>query len=323
MKKPAHLRVHVVEDRLWYQATDPEPILYGDIEKFLKDGMLDDYASVRLVGMHCNSKLITRMYEEKIKAEVCTPLIVEKRADRRKPGPVLYELGLCSRGPSQGGFHEVVESDYHAYKLPSVFDKAFMPSDVLVLLKDHPGWQAMNFVSTARFVETAIILARMLDPRWYVDPCYPDRPNKFWAALGLNSGTQKCVTQNKPYRRNMYCKICEHTLNAWKDVKHEREVRTLLELAGNKPIADSTLLGLRPGDFCWRTWARYSDPVIADMRASQHFTAYLRLTWLNEIYRGSSALPEERAVLFRPADFFKHDAEIHAYEQYAARQLSS
>jgi hypothetical protein len=305
---------------LWYQTTEPEPVLYGDVDQFVTDTMLDDYSSVRLVGMHCNGHLITRMFEEKVKAEVCTPLIVEKRADRRKPGPVLYELGLCARGPSQGGFHEVVESDYHAYKLAIAFDKPLKAVELRPLLEAHPAWKAMDFVSTVWIIDTAVVLAYLVDPRWYIDECYPDRCNKLWSALGLNLHTQAVVTREAPRHRNSQVDICQHTLRAWKNVEHETEVKKLFDLAGTKPIADSSLLGLRPGDFCWRTWGRYTNPVQADLRGSQHFADFLRLTWLNEIYRGSSALPEERAVLFRPADFFKYPEEIHAYEQY---QLSS
>jgi hypothetical protein len=59
--------------------------------------------------------------------------------------------------------------------------------------------------------------------------------------------------------------------------------------------------------------------VIANLRGSQRFAEFLRQTWLDAIYKGAASTPEERAGLFRPADFFTLDEEIYAYEQHAAK----
>jgi hypothetical protein len=305
------LRVHTTTAGIWFQTTGPEPVFFaGSPEQFVEDSMTRGYARIRLIGARDNARLITLLYEAKQakrihSVEVCTPAIVEKRTDRGRPGPVLFELGLCSSGPSQGGFHEVVDTDYRAYKL------AVDPSEEN--LCQHPAWKALSFIQPARDA-VATLLAHILDPRWFVDVCYPDRSTKFQMALGLDPYTQKGSTFDTPR-----CRICRRVLGCWKAPHKEDEVKKLFELAGTKCIPDSDKLGLRPHDFCWRVWGKYPDPVIANLRGSQRFAEFLRQTWLDAIYKGAASTPEERAGLFRPADFFTLDEEIYAYEQHAAK----
>lgn len=332
MKAATTLRVHVARERIWTQATESEPILFpGSVPEFIAEVTPAKYDRIRLTGALANAFLITQLYEAKqqqkiASVEVCTPAIVEKRADRSKPGPVLFELGLCPWSPSQGGFHEVVENDYRAYMLAAAAWAVDGPMYSDDMLQCHPGWKALQFLQPSRAAVTAI-LGNMIDPRWYIDPCYPDRPGKFYEALGLNMRTQANVTNNpieyvlRVRRRTP----CYYTRECWKMCPintSTHAIKELCALASYKPVANSKHPGLRPQDFCWRTWSRLvdRDPVKADLRASQRFADFLRQTWLNELYSGAASVPEERAVLFRPADFFKHEEEVHAYEQFIAGQ---
>jgi len=311
------LRVHVIDNRLWYQGTESEPVLYGDMNAFLEDKLVDNYARIRLLGMSCNAELIVGLYDQKRRVEVCTPAIVAQRTNRYKPGPVLFELGLCCWGPSQGGFHEVVASDRAAYALAAYMRTSHTEVDK-ELVQQHIAWKPLEFLQSVSIANGAAILAKIIDPRWYIDPCYPDRPNRLYEALGLNLHTQRAVTGTKYYKAK-YQNICRCVLHSWKDEQQEQAIKGLYELAGTKPHADATLPGIRPHDFCWRTWAGHRDPVKADVRGSQRFANYMRQTWLSEIYRGAASTPEERAGLFRAADFFKYEEEVYAYEQFAAK----
>ena len=107
----------------------------------------------------------------------------------------------------------------------------------------------------------------------------------------------------------------------------EREVTDLFQMTdGPTIIPDSYKLGVAPWDFPWRIWGHRRgiglnkvtrcDPVLADLRASQKFVRFVQLTWLNELYRDSSAVPDGQLSLFRPADFFKYPEEIEAYEKH-------
>ena len=197
--KTSNLRVHVIGGHVWYQATEPEPCCFsGGIYDFIADGLYDKYESVRMVGMRCNAELITLLYHRKMRVEVCTPMIVETRADRLKPGPVLFELGLCSWGPSQGGFHEVSLSDYHAYALAAQFVIGAGDAQVEQMLHNHVAWKPLSFIKTINQRDLFSVLAHMIDPRWYIDMCYPDRGSKFNQALGLHPYIQRTVTDLRP-----------------------------------------------------------------------------------------------------------------------------
>lgn len=132
----------------------------------------------------------------------------------------------------------------------------------------------------------------------------------------------------KPWRHHARC-AC--VLNCWKAREKEHEVRSMFELTTPQPVEGSALLGAAPYDFAWRVWGLKlgiginakpdtTDPVKADLRASQRFVLFLRQTWISALYDSSAALPDQGASLFRPADFFKHPTEIAAYEMH---QLST
>ena len=324
MKATDTLRAHVDRyGQVWYQATDPEPKLFGNVADFVASNMSSDFTRVCAVGMRCNAELICQLYETRQRIDVCTPMIVEKRADRAKPGPVLFELGLCSWSPSQGGFHEVVDSDYRAYKVASHFTQGVGNAQMEELLLAHPAWRPLSFIRTISKRDLFNVLAHTIDPRWYIDVCYPDRGSKFYSWLGLYPHTQSGISTPSPGIERMspgsyLTRICAYTMNCWK-VGPEAAVRSILDLTGIKPISMSDRLGIAPWDFCWRAWATGKNPVQADLRGSRLFADFLRQTWLDAIYNNSAAVPDERATLFRPADFFKHEVEILAYEQHAAK----
>ena len=310
------LRVHTVNGQLWYQALAPEPKLYaGTLEAFLEDSLQSEYARVRMIGSRANARLITMLHEAARDVEVCTPAIVAKRSDRNKPGPVLFELGLCAWSPSQGGFHKVVDADYRAYKMATATTPLLLDEYLL----QHPGWPALSFIKTIDKSHVATLLMYLLDPRWYIDPCYPDSGAKFREACGLTPYIFKDLFGNKAYRETPQHLAAARTLASWKDISRVGDVCSIYDLTGPICVPDSDKLGIAPCDFCWRIWAMDNDNIKASLRASQRFADFLRQTWLDAIYRGAAATPDARAGLFRPADFFERDAEAHAYERHIAQ----
>ena len=86
-------------------------------------------------------------------------------------------------------------------------------------------------------------------------------------------------------------------------------------------VADSNLPGLRSRDFLWRVWgirmgfdSLPADPVKAQLRASQKFISFLRLTWLAALYKARDY--DGGASLFRAEDFFLHVVEADAYNHH-------
>jgi len=329
------LKLHVAHKQVWY--LDGMDIARTDghaIEDFLDTSRLQCAERVRLLGLHANARLITALYDRKLKGqpleiEVASPLACASVAERHNPEAVLYRMRLFERAPSVGGFHTVTENDYRAYALAvetmqSVFNNMPTTQQALRLLRAHPAWRAVSFIHSVNPMAVAGLLSYMLDPRWFVDPCYPDRLSKLYMSLGLHPKTQAGVTLGGAQHRNH--KRCALVLRCWKDRTREGEVRSKFEVTAPVAVTGSSELGLAPYDFSWRQWGLHMgigmdtdiepNPVKADLRASQRFVAFLRHTWLDALYRDSSALPGVNTELFRPGDFFKQHKEIIAYQQH-------
>lgn len=301
------------------------------LDEFAEDPQFGKTEQIRVMGSAENAKLITVLHDLKQKGkiasvEIASPLICRKRQSRHDPAAVLMALRQSVElSPSLGGFHELTENDYRAYALAvevaatavSTKHTLVVSKKALGLLKGHPAWKALSFIQSLNPTYVAGLLAHMLDPRWYIDGCSPDRFSKVQGYLGLEPLTQRGVTL-AAYPAWRHHRACNTTLRCWKDLAKEREVRETFALTGTVVIDRSYRLGIAAWDFPWRIWgkqiANNGDPVLADLRASQKFIEFVQLTWLSELYRDSAATPEQRASLFRPADFFKNKAEVEAYE---------
>jgi len=327
------MKLHTHCGKIWYADGDYATRCSGESpEAFLESAAFTRADSVQLVGTCANARLITQLYDLKQKdklqsVQVCTPLVGRIEKHRRNPEAMLLAMRDFTRAPSLGGFHEVVESDYRSYALAVALSKSVLHGeevevDVLQLLRGHPAWRPLSFIQSLNKLSVAGLLSYILDPRWYIDQCAPDRLGKLEAWLGLNPRTQAGVYGTRePWRHHKRCKV---VLNCWKNRAAEQKVRYRYELGAPHPVEGSDLVGMAPWDFCWRTWGRKlglgdpnapeGDPVMADLRGSQRFIAFLRHTWLSELYRESAATPEQQCPLFRPTDFFHHQTEKAAYE---------
>jgi len=327
------LKLHTHGGKIWYLDGDRNARCTGDApEDFLVGKVFAGAGRIRLVGNAANARLIMYLYDLKQKhklesVQVCTPLVCPVEKDRNRPEAMLLGMRSFTRAASLGGFHEVGEADYRSYALLVALTQGTVRGQpvgvaALQLLRGHPAWRPLSFIASLNKLAVAGLLAYMLDPRWYIDQCAPDRLGKLEAWMGLNPKTQAGVSGCSPRWR--FHKRCEMVLNCWKDTRQEDAVRYRFDLEAPQPVADSPLTGIAPWDFAWRTWGYYlglgmpdapeGDPVIADLRGSRRFLAFLRHTWLSELYRDSPAMPEQNAALFRPADFFRHPTEIAAYE---------
>lgn len=328
------LRLHMHKGKVWYAENDCEARCSGESPvDFLHSNFPLHAGRIQLVGDAANARLITYLYDLKQKqklesVQVCSPLVCPIARHRRRPEAVLLHMQVFARAPSLGGFHEVVEADYRAYALSTSLTQntlhgAPVNADALQLLRGHPAWRPLSFIQSLDKLAVAGLLACILDPRWYIDQCAPDRLGKLEAWLGLNPKTQAGVSLPGASRWRHHHR-CAIVLGCWKDLQYQEKVADRFDLGGFDPVAGSTLTGVAPWDFAWRTWgykmgigrpeAPEGDPVLADLRGSQRFIAFLRHVWLAELYRDSTATPEQNAMLFRPADFFRHPTEIAAYE---------
>jgi len=329
------LNLHVSKGQVWTGETaDLARNSAQTVAEFVASGALAAVERVHLMGSRSNAELIVALYDQKQKGnladiQVATPLLCRSAEERRRPEEVLFRLVGFVRSTSQGGFHSVNEDDYRAYALSAAtMSQAGSPNpvtkDTLRMLRAHPAWKALAFIPHIDPVACVGLLSLIIDPRWYIDMCKPDNLSKLENSLGMNPKTQAGVTisGHRRWRRHSQCALVRA---CWKQPALEQIVRKRFDVVTPLPIEGSTEPGLAPGDFPWRVWGMRNaiglpeataNPVVADLRASQCFIAFLRHTWIAALYRGSPGLPERGADLFRPADFFKHPSEIAAYEMY-------
>jgi hypothetical protein len=345
------LDLHVLNDRVFYNEqsspTNPDYARSSvdahpsglSVSDFLESSRCRSADCVRALGLRQNAGLLLGLYAKKQagqiqSVQVATPLACRTRCERKSPDWAIQRMEQIYLAASQGGFHEFVDNDYQAYALAvevrasevitrntlTVSEKA------LGLLKGHPAWRGLSFIQSLNPTYVAGLLAHLLDPRWYIDLCSPDRMSYLHGYLGLTPLTQRAVTlaSYEPWRHH---RACNTVLRCWKDVTKEREVRQAFELTGPVVVRGSYQLGRAPWDFPWRVWGYHlgfgmpekllgRDPVIADLRASQKLVDFLQYTWLNTLYLDSTALPDGRLSLFRAVDFFKWPAEVEEYEKH-------
>jgi hypothetical protein len=326
------LKVHAGRDGIWYLDGAGLPRLARmSVAEFIGSALLKRVDKVRVIGAPCNVALVVALFNQKVRkriasVEVATPLVCHTQSERDDPATVLYHMRRFSRAPSQGGFHEVTEYDYRAYALAyEVQQHRSVTKLAIRLLHAHPAWKPLTFIQTISPSHCAQLLAEIIDPRWFVDVCRPDRAAKLQQYLGLMPKTQASVTLGKPAvaRGRERCAL---VLNCWKQRTDAAQIASIFELTGPKAMPNASAIGIRPGDFVWRTWGYLmgkgpdsrkppKSPTIADLRASIRFVDFLRQVWVQELYRGAQ-LPDG-GLLFDADYFFKQDVvAAEAYHHY-------
>ncbi len=333
------LKVHTCRGKLWCAQGGglPKPT-HMDLPEFLDSSLLLKNPHMRLIGMPCNAKLITALYDRKTKGiiesvQVVTPMVCPTSGLRREPDAAVHYMRKIALAPSQGGFHEVLEPDYLVYAMLVLLDPRYPGnvSQTIRLMHAHPVWSRLSFIPDLDEVACAVLIASVADPRWYIDLAHPDRSAKLEAFLGLLPRTQAGVSvSGRPAGRHH--RRCQNVLDCWKRPEQGASVAALLHVTGTDPVAKkdgvSRPCGLRPGDFIWRKWAislaleqhgprniANARMIKADLAASRRFIRFLRYVWLDSITAGE-VLPEQHTALFRPTQFFKHGLEVAGYNAH-------
>lgn len=300
------LKLHLDDNMVvWYSDGDGPPTNSGkNLTGFMLTPTFNMAQRIRLLGTHRNAHLIASLFAFKLKGqlasvEVGSPLICTA-AQRSKPERVLLAMREANKAASLGGWHEVEIPEYHGYALISQMQKFnYVDSHAMRLLKNHPAWKALSFVSNICSVSCCYLLYTIIDPRWYIDPRHPGRVSKLNASLGLTpkvSAAYELLLAAKPYPSVRGLDTYETVLNCWKN---------------GFPTGDALKL---PGNFLWRVRLLTEKQDKADLRASQVFVAYLRHNWLDALYADKQKEP-----LFVPEHFFKHPTEIEAFKAHMSK----
>jgi hypothetical protein len=293
------LKVTMAPDgEVWYLDGDRLPCRAGAC----KSDFLYSYSArlnadrIRVVGSPQNAKLILRLYELKLRdelasVEVCSPLVCSTAQDRADPEKVLFNMRRWSAPSTMGGWHEVTRSDYVAYAMSMLYQQNAEPHRLIEFLREHPAYPGLSFLY-ADHLALARLVSIIIDPRWYIDSSFPDRPGKLYAFLGLDPATQKSDGTGRHaylFRRNRL------TQDVW-DV----------------PGADMK----KPGAFVQRFRAMTDmakEPWWGDLRTSQRLVSFVRGVMMDALYPMPNVWGES---LFVPEHFFKQEGEQFAYRHH-------
>jgi hypothetical protein len=302
-KDKRSLKLFITEDKKVWFANSNGPPTDADclIGEFMHRPLMLSARHIRLIGSAQNSKLIVQLYQKILnkelgKLEICSPMVCETVVERNDPTTALISMRNWNWPASLGGWHEVTADDYNTHLLIQELKvNKLKPVDTcLRILKNHLTWPTLEYVQNIDQHACALLLANIIDPRWFIDLSEPDSSSKLKAYLGLNPKTQGYVNGLSGYPHNINADRCRLVMKAWKTQNTEP-----------KDIH-------HPRNFLWKTWVEHGRGATADLRTSQRFIAFLRHTWLNLIY-DKKPFGED---LFLPEYFFKTKEEINFYKQY-------
>lgn len=259
--------------------------------------------SCRLLGLPQNAALITALYamettpHERV-IELASPRVCMPN-ELGNPERVLLAMRQLSLISSMGGWHSMTITDANTYALVKyLLMLGHVDDHAIRLLKAHPIWPALSFVFRLDTAACCELVATLMDPRYYINPCRPDRVSSLHTFLGLTP---------KVFERAMLGgqAASEHrarlVLRCWRP-----------DNEANWPTAGDTM---RPETFPWRAAEKHGRTPKGWLRGSQLFVVFLRHVWLDAIYKNA----QQRERLFAPDMFFK-PFECRAFVAHVAKQ---
>jgi hypothetical protein len=358
------LRVHTASTGdIWAISwIDPHPRrVAGSVEEFVQSNLFHESTSAALVAFPANVGLITEIYLQKrtdpdYSIWVASPsLAAATKPDRIDPVSVLEASCTIDPhlSPSLGGWHQFGKADYPAYALAEMVSREGPISEQAVqLLKAHPVWPALSFISGLNLKMCCRLLSIILDPRWYVDLKQPARTARLESYLGLSLRIQRSaldmlqavdeVKQNKSkltpeqtpeQAKAVHADRVDAKADGLMSDMSEYDARMIerctavqycwwkdpevLTCPDKGQVAGVPLLEA-PGGFLWRVWFSHGKNPKGHLRTSQQFIRFLRDAWLDAIYADTVG-----DGLFVPSYFFKHDYEQLAFIQHRDRVEST
>lgn len=286
--------------KIWYIDGDNTPRKSELTTAYVANSrLMQSFPVVRLTGSRKHANLIVTLYFAQIRGalrgvQLCGPAVIPARLQNNIAQSLTYLRSIDSRSASVGGWHQIDENDYVSYALIQKLNanSGEINSDIRYLAAQHPAWPALTFIPHLDLDRCIELLTYLADPRWYVDPEHPDRGSRLESYLGLQPKTQRGASGAGP--RGRLADQCDLVMACWKT-----------------PALESANIE-NPVNFLKRIWMHHGSNYMADLRTSQYFVNYLRLTWLNAIYSKS----RKGESLFVPEYFFTNKHEVAAYNRH-------
>lgn len=298
--------LHVDEDKkIWLSENNQMPVMCAGDYYSLEPKLFREDSVVKLIASTDNIPLILSLYNKKLKGDIqslqiCSPIIAHNKKTEIAMMDTCHWKGWPA---SLGGWHEFSEDDYPSYYLANYFATNSKLATLGVfdeVLKAHPAWKGLSFISHLNMDKCARLLATILDPRWFIDIKEPDKNSRIENFLGLKPSILS-KTKSLSNSQSRQIRNCRLVLESWKM---------------GRPTSDSEYN--QPDNFLWRIHALEGCNEKADIRVSQVFITFLKAVWLDAIYcKSKTSLYMDR--LFVPMYFFNKQDEIDAFKQHMLR----
>jgi hypothetical protein len=161
------------------------------------------------------------------------------------------------------------------------------------IVRYHPAWPALSFIPSLNVDNACLLVAAIVDPRWFMHPTRPNRASKLYQFLGLTPKNIQHLLDDTGTSEVRGLGFAYLTTFSWlyKDLRKPR-------------------IGA-PEWFLYRILGAFPGKVQGFLAANKKFVRLVREVWLQE-------LTPDRQV-FCPESFFRYDEEREAYEKHCAQ----
>lgn len=334
-KRTGEIRLHTDQrGHVWFQSQGREPCDCGtDVDLLARQSHILEADKVRLLAGSYNAAIIEALYNSRFacgrprRVLLGNPRLLPDAANRLET--IFGRMDSLEMAPSLGGWRELTEKDYVTYALLGVLRKSSGKLNNLAerLLRAHPAWPAVSFLSDANLEAACQLVCEVLDPRWYVDQTKPDANKRLLSQFGLGFSGQQNIgyllgVEKQPGQHVSEAKL---VLDTWTGGNYVPPQPDAIDAHG----------------FLWRLAAKGSGGIKGMVRSCQVFLAFLREVWLDNLTPLRHYEPVARKLgrkrpttvnylrlvkaksyspqLFVPAHFFELSGEVAAWRAHTDR----
>lgn len=264
--------------------------------------------SIRVLGSRQNAGLLVKLQElrsqdsgllRRQRVELASPAVCPTYAVRSDPCSVLQHLWQPEPFSAfRILWHPMGRHDYCSYAMARDLDlnEGRITDRVRHIAKYHPAWPAVTFTPKGDLDSACIVLADILDARWFIHYQRPNRLSKLCAYMGVT-----------PQNVKAFFGGCEPG-------RHYSRAVTAISAWYNRDsvVAYNTGRCDVPEAFLWRVYASQRGAERGVLRGTERLLSLISHVWLNAV------MPPHPEVGFRPTQFFKYLPEAKAFERHYA-----
>lgn len=291
-------------DIVWYSYNNYRAVSTNTgIDDFVESSeFVKSRSKFRIIGNKQNIKLINKLFVKKClghihSIEICSPNII-KDSSKLDPEQLIFILKSIKRNPSIGRWHPLSPFEYPVYLMvEKISNKQAQNNKVIkYLVKFHPAWKEINFMSPININSLINIIYYIIEPRWFINPRKPNSFSKFEQYFGLRSYNVDFVYNTIKETNSNENKRLHDIVNVW-----------------YPNLIDDFDYDNNPSCFLYRIFKFYGVSAIGKLKTSRYALKYIILNWLDKINYLNYG---KRGLYFVPEHFFYKNEEIQAYIRY-------